>query len=80
MKRNEFKQITNLRSHFHHIIFLLTVVYMMLTGLCFLLLLRGGRLYFFLRNPLALILAFYVFSFIIATVLTLYISVIFFPP
>lgn len=74
MKRNEFKQITNLRSHFHHIIFLLTVVYMMLTGLCFLLLLRGGRLYFFLRNPLALILAFYVFSFIIATVLTLYIS------
>lgn len=47
---------------------------MMLTGLCFLLLLRGGRLYFFLRNPLALILAFYVFSFIIATVLTLYIS------
>ncbi len=74
MKRNEFKQITNLRSHFHHIIFLLTVVDMMLTGLCFLLLLRGGRLYFFLRNPLALILAFYVFSFIIATVLTLYIS------
>lgn len=74
MKRNEFKQITNLRSHFHHIIFLLTVVYMMLTGLCFLLLLRGGRLYSFLRNPLALILAFYVFSFIIATVLTLYIS------
>lgn len=74
MKRNEFKQITNLRSHFHHIIFLLTVVYMMLTGLCFLLLLRGGRLYFFLRNPLAIILAFYVFSFIIATVLTLYIS------
>lgn len=74
MKRNEFKQITNLRSHFHHIIFLLTVVYMMLTGLCFLLLLRGGRLYFFLRNPLAFILAFYVFSFIIATVLTLYIS------
>ena len=74
MKRNEFKQITNLRSHFHHIIFLLTVVDMMLTGLCFLLLLRGGRLYFFLRNPLAIILAFYVFSFIIATVLTLYIS------
>ena len=74
MKRNEFKQITNLRSHFHHIIFLLTVVYMMLTGLCFLLLLRGGRLYFFLRNPLTLILAFYVFGFIIATVLTLYIS------
>lgn len=74
MKRNEFKQITNLRSHFHHIIFLLTVVDMMLTGLCFLLLLRGGRLYFFLRNPLAFILAFYVFSFIIATVLTLYIS------
>lgn len=74
MKRNEFKQITNLRSHFHHIIFLLTVVYMMLTGLCFLLLLRGGRLYSFLRNPLALILAFYVFGFIIATVLTLYIS------
>lgn len=74
MKRNEFKQITNLRSHFHHIIFLLTVVDMMLTGLCFLLLLRGGRLYSFLRNPLALILAFYVFSFIIATVLTLYIS------
>lgn len=74
MKKNQLKQITNLRSHFHHIIFLLTVVYMMLTGLCFLLLLRGGRLYFFLRNPLALILAFYVFSFIIATVLTLYIS------
>ena len=74
MKRNEFKQITNLRSHFHHIIFLLTVVYMMLTGLCFLLLLRGGRLYFFLRNPLTLILAFYIFGFIIATVLTLYIS------